>query len=129
MKAIFRTSLTAFIAGLMILGGKATVANAEIAAAWESPQAQLKTSLVCMVNDQYFAAEQIPVTVSGKTYYGCCKGCAVTLRDKREARYAQDPYSGEEVDKAEAFIALKSAHTKDVYYFQSKENFEAFSHP
>src|SRR5262245_55931444 len=59
---------------------------------------------VCMVNDQLFERDQIPVEVEGKTYYGCCKMCKKSLAEKREFRVATDPVSGKEVDKATAVI-------------------------
>jgi hypothetical protein len=93
-----------------------------------SAGSQLKTSQVCMMNNKYFGTEQIPVPVSGKTYYGCCAGCAASLQaNTNNIRYSRDPYSGEEVDKAEAFIALKSPATKEVLYFKSEENYKGYS--
>jgi hypothetical protein len=87
--------------------------------------AKLKTSQVCMMNNKYFENEQIPVSANGKNYYGCCAGCAASLQaNTNNIRYARDPYSGEEVDKAEAFIALKSPATKEVLYFKSEENYK-----
>lgn len=89
---------------------------------------QVKTNLVCMMNNKYMGTEQISVSVNGKTYYGCCAGCAASLQaNTNNIRYARDPYSGEEVDKAEAFIALKSPATKEVLYFKSEENYKRYS--
>jgi len=96
--------------------------------ALDTSSAQVKTSLVCMMNNKYMGTEQIPVPVNGKTYYGCCAGCAASLQaNTNNIRYARDPYSGEEVDKAEAFIALKSPATKEVLYFKSEENYKQYS--
>lgn len=103
-------------------------ASGELQPASGSVGSQLKTSFVCMMNNKYFGTEQIPVPVSGKTYYGCCAGCAATLQaNTNNIRYARDPFSGEEVDKAEAFIALKSPATKEVLYFKSEENYKRYS--
>ena len=38
---------------------------------------------VCMVNDQLFAKDQIPVEVEGKTYFGCCEMCKARLAERR----------------------------------------------
>ncbi len=103
-------------------------ASGELQPASGPSGSQLKTSQVCMMNNKYFGTEQIPVPVSGKTYYGCCAGCAASLQaNTNNIRYARDPFSGEEVDKAEAFIALKSPATKEVLYFKSEENYKRYS--
>ncbi|MDH4227257.1 MAG: hypothetical protein OEV59_05840 [Deltaproteobacteria bacterium] len=82
-------------------------------------------SKVCMINNRYMGSGQIPVTVDGKTYYGCCAGCAKTLTDKKESRMAKDPLTGKEVDKATAFIAVDYSNST-VYYFENKANYEKF---
>jgi YHS domain-containing protein len=126
-KEIFR------IAGFVLILAAACIcipayASGELQAANNLAGSQIKTSLVCMMNNAFMGTEQIPVQVNGKTYYGCCAGCAASLQaNTNNIRYAQDPYSGEEVDKAEAFIALKSPATKEVLYFKSEENYKAYS--
>lgn len=93
----------------------------------DASSAQLKKNLVCMVNDKYFGTEQIPVVAEGKTYYGCCQGCVVTIQNNRSVRYARDPYSSAEVDKANAFIVKKPDSIKEeVLYFESKKNFKRY---
>ena len=80
-----------------------------------------------MMNNKFMGIEQIPVPVSGKTYYGCCAGCAASLQsNQNNIRYARDPYSGEEVDKAEAYIVLKSPAAKEVLYFKTEENYKNY---
>lgn len=79
---------------------------------------------VCMVNDRFFARQQIPVEVEGKTYYGCCAACKDRLAQDRTVRYATDPVSGEEVDKATAVIAAAADDT--VLYFASEESFRKY---
>jgi len=44
-----------------------------------------------MVTDMVLAKTQLPVVVSGKTYYGCCAGCVGRLNADRKARVAADP--------------------------------------
>lgn len=88
--------------------------------------AKLKSSLVCYVNNRFMGIEQIPVKVDGKIYYGCCEGCMDKLKKMRETRYALDPFSGSEVDKAEAFIVLNPNGSGEVLYFQSEENYLKF---
>jgi len=75
---------------------------------------------VCMITDQEFAREQIPVEVEGKTYYGCCEMCKAKLNNNPESRVATDPVSGNNVDKAEAVIG--AAPDGKVFYFESEEN-------
>ena len=82
-------------------------------------------STVCMVNDQFMGAAQIPVQVEGKTYYGCCKMCEARLGKDPEARTARDPISQKDVDKATAVIG-KDASGK-VLYFESEETFLAYA--
>ena len=68
-------------------------------------EAKISSNLVCMVNNAYMGKEQIPVEFEGKTYYGCCNMCVDKINNNREVRYAIDPVTGREVDKATAFIA------------------------
>jgi YHS domain-containing protein len=72
-------------------------------------------SQVCMVNDQYMGKPQIPVEVEGRTYYGCCPMCKDKLDNQASARLAQDPVTGEQVDKASA-IMVQDADGKILYF-------------
>ena len=78
-----------------------------------------ETKKVCMVNDQLFEKDQIPVEVQGKTYYGCCMMCKERLAKDAELRAAVDPFSGVKVDKATAVIAAQEDGR--VFYFESDE--------
>ena len=111
--------------GMLILLSAVAVAP-ENAFANGAGGVKLKTSQVCMMNNKYFETEQIPVSVNGKNYYGCCAGCAASLQNNLQIRQATDPYSGETVDKADAFIVLKSDATKEVQYFKSENNYEEY---
>ena len=75
-------------------------------------------SQVCMVNDQFMGKPQIPVEVEGRTYYGCCAMCKDKLNQQPAARLAQDPVTGEAVDKAKAVI-VQDAQGR-VKYFASE---------
>jgi len=86
-------------------------------------EARLKSSLVCFVNNKFMGIDQIPVEVEGKTYYGCCPDCVVKINNIREVRYAKDPLTGQEVDKALAFIVLSPQGNNDVLYFESEQNY------
>lgn len=79
----------------------------------------VETREVCMVNDRFFARDQIPVDVDGKTYYGCCEGCKTRLAEDEAIRQAKDPVTGEPVDKATAVIAARPDGS--VLYFSSEE--------
>jgi YHS domain-containing protein len=72
-------------------------------------------SQVCMVNDQYMGKPQIPVEVEGRTYYGCCPMCKDKLHNQASARLAQDPVTGEQVDKASALM-VQDADGKILYF-------------
>ena len=85
---------------------------------------KVETSHVCMVNNEDMGKPQIPVKVGDQTYYGCCKMCVGTLNNDRKARFAIDPVSGKEVDKAKAVIGAKP--NGEVVYFESEKNFQAF---
>ncbi|HWA70712.1 MAG TPA: hypothetical protein VG937_00185 [Polyangiaceae bacterium] len=81
-------------------------------------------SQVCMVNNQYMGRAQIPTTVEGKTYYGCCPMCKGRLEKEISVRKAKDPVSGREVDKAVAVIGKQQ--NGDVLYFESRQTFAAY---
>lgn len=85
---------------------------------------RVETSHVCMVNNEDMGKPQIPVKVGDQTYYGCCKMCVGTLNNDRKARFAIDPVSGKEVDKAKAIIGAKP--NAEVVYFENEKNFQAF---
>lgn len=77
------------------------------------------TSTVCMVTDMVMVKPQLPVVVSGKTYYGCCAGCVDRLNADRKARVAADPVSGRKVDKSEAVILQGDGG--EALYFESED--------
>lgn len=87
----------------------------------------IQPELVCMVNDAYMGKKQIPVPVGDKVYYGCCQMCVGKLQNNKEVKFAQDPVTGEMVDKSEAFIVLKPSSDSEVLYFKSKENFSRYA--
>jgi YHS domain-containing protein len=79
---------------------------------------------VCMVNDHFMAAAQIPVAVEGKTYYGCCPMCERRLREQPDSRFGIDPVSKKRVDKAGAVIG--KLESGKVLYFESEQTFRAY---
>ena len=80
---------------------------------------------VCMVTDMLFPKKQIPVTVEGKTYYGCCENCKASLAKDPKVRKAIDPVSKKSVDKATAVIAAREDGS--VVYFENQKTFEAYT--
>ncbi len=114
--SIFTGALMAlfFVAAVSLSAGYGVAAEAASGVAF------VETKTVCMVNDRAMGKDQIPVEVGGKTYYGCCKMCVGNLTNNREYRYSTDPMSGNEVDKAAAYIVQKPGG--DVIYFESEEN-------
>jgi YHS domain-containing protein len=85
---------------------------------------KVETKKVCMVNNAVFEKDQIPVQVSGKTYYGCCEMCKERLTKDAAARTATDPVTKKPVDKATAVIAAKADGT--VLYFESEKTLEQY---
>lgn len=85
---------------------------------------KVETKKVCMINNTVFEKDQIPVQVSGKTYYGCCEMCKERLAKEAEARVATDPVTGKKVDKATAVIAAKQDGT--VLYFENEKTLEQY---
>lgn len=81
---------------------------------------QISNKQVCMVNDKFMNADQIPVPIGDKTYYGCCEGCVSNLKSDTAYRYSQDPESGDKVDKAIAVIILAPGTKDQVLYFKSE---------
>ena len=100
-------------------------AFAEDAKSEKAPLVKVEPIKVCMVNDQVFEKDQIPVEVEGKTYYGCCQMCKKTLAEQKESRVSIDPISGKEVDKATAIIgANKDGKT---LYFENEKTFKEYN--
>lgn len=103
--------------------------HAELFAANDVPnasQTRLENRFVCMMNNKFFGKDQIPVQVGSKTYYGCCEGCKKSLAMDPSIRVSRDPYTGEEVDKADAFIVKKPNGSDEVLYFKSAQTYESF---
>ncbi|WP_225986684.1 hypothetical protein [Rufibacter sp. LB8] len=86
----------------------------------------LPNEQVCMVNNAFMGKKQIPVVFDGKTYYGCCQMCVEKIQTKRDARFAKDPLSGKEVDKADAFIVPAAPGQEQVLYFESEESYRQY---
>lgn len=110
------------IAALTLYMGEAGAQNQGTA----SPELkQVESKYVCMVTNQLYDKEQIPVAVDGKTYYGCCQMCEAKLKEDPSSRMATDPVSGKEVDKSTAVIG--AAPDGKVYYFENAEDLKAFA--
>ena len=83
---------------------------------------KLVNSQVCMVNNRFLNSNQIAVPQNGKTYYGCCEGCVKMLNEDSTTHFTYDLLSGEQVDKAIAFIIGKPGTYEEVLYFKSETN-------
>ncbi|MDM1072110.1 hypothetical protein HX001_06325 [Empedobacter brevis] len=81
---------------------------------------------VCMVNNAYMGKDQFEVPYDGKTYYGCCNMCVERIPNDETARKATDPFTGKQIDKANAYIVLKD-QTGNVDYFENEDNYKKFS--
>lgn len=86
---------------------------------------QVPANLVCMVNDAYMGSEQLAVPFEGKIYYGCCEMCRKRIPEDNKVRYATDPQTLEQVDKATAYIVL-IGDKGEVAYFKHKANYLTF---
>lgn len=104
---------------ITIISGFSIAANAETGAL-----KKVEPEYVCMINNKLFDKAQIPVTVGGKTYYGCCPMCKEKLEKSAEARSALDPVSKKSVDKATAIIGAEADGT--VHYFENEKNLKSF---
>ena len=81
---------------------------------------RIETGSVCMLSNRFLGDRpQVPVTVEGKTYYGCCANCAARLAERSDAREARDPVTGHAVDKGAAILARDAENR--VLYFESEE--------
>jgi YHS domain-containing protein len=94
-------------------------AGAALAGDAKSGLKRVEAKKVCMVNDQLFEKDQIPVAFEGKTYYGCCEMCKERLAKDAAARTAVDPVTGRKVDKATAVIVAPPQGK--VLYFESEK--------
>jgi len=91
---------------------------------YESTLIRVDSKYVCMINDQHFNKEQIPVEVDGETYYGCCEMCKTKLKTDPKSRVAVDPVSGMKVDKALSVIGVNP--DGGVCYFENEKNLQKF---
>ena len=108
-------------------GGEYTTNNKGIATTAtvifsDSGITKLSNSQVCMINNRFMNSEQIAVPLNDKIYYGCCEGCVKALNEDSTSHYTSDPLSGEQVDKAIAFIIGKPGSKEDVLYFKNEKN-------
>ena len=88
---------------------------------------RVEAKKVCMVNNQVFEKDQIPVEVKGRMYYGCCEMCKQRLALDKSSREAVDPVTGKTVDKATAVIgALEDG---SVLYFENEETLAKYVPP
>lgn len=85
---------------------------------------RVEAKFVCMMNNRLFEKEQIPVEVSGRTYYGCCEGCKKSLQQNAGLRSAVDPVSQKPVDKATAVIGARNDGA--VLYFENEDTMKSY---
>jgi len=86
---------------------------------------KVESQNVCMITEHHMGKAQVPVTVDGKTYYGCCEMCKKQLAEDASKRKAKDALTGEEIDKATAVIGADD--DGKVYYFASEKNLDAYN--
>ena len=83
------------------------------------------TDEVCMVNDKHMEKKQLEVPFDEKMYYGCCNMCVERIPNDETVRKATDPFTGQKIDKASAYIVSLNKEG-NVAYFESEENFQQF---
>jgi len=108
---------------VLVAANFAAITLAQDAAKSESIE-RVDAKYVCFVTKHRFDKEQLPVTVAGKTYYGCCEMCKAKLKDDAAQRCDVDPVSGQQVDKASAVIGADKQG--NVYFFESAENLKKY---
>jgi YHS domain-containing protein len=118
------TRLAATLAVALLTIGAIGAIGATPAFAAEPALQKVEAKKVCMVNDQLFGKDQIPVEVEGRTYYGCCAMCKERLAKDEAARTSVDPLSGKKVDKAAAVIGARPDGS--VLYFESEKTFAEY---
>ena len=78
-----------------------------------------------MTQNGVYPNKLIPVNYDGKIYYGCCQGCAKSIRENPEKFcYSKDPISRKRVDKAKAKILNFRGRA---LYFENEDNARQFS--
>ena len=107
--------------GVSATNNKSSAATATVIFS-DSGIIKLSNSQVCMINNRFMNSDQIPVPLNHKIYYGCCEGCVKALNEDSTSHYTSDPLSGEQVDKAIAFIIGKPGSKEDVLYFKNEKN-------
>jgi YHS domain-containing protein len=110
---------------LLIFSAVSGYASGEVSTAQRSPLKPIEHKYVCMITNQAYEKEQIPVGIDSKTYYGCCEMCKETLLKEPDSRFAIDPVSGKKVDKALSVIG--TTPEGKVYYFESIDNLKRFN--
>jgi YHS domain-containing protein len=113
------------LASIVLLSGSLyAMAGQQSEQSKEHSLVQVESKYVCMVNNQRFDKELIPVKVNDRTYYGCCEMCKDKLQNNAKSRVAIDPVSGKEVDKSIAVIG--AAPDGKVFYFESVEHLKKY---
>lgn len=124
-KSLFTKVLFFNILVLVAILSFGTLTQAENSSQQSTSLSEVDSKYVCMITDQEFAREQIPVEVDGKTYYGCCEMCKAKIKNNPQSRLATDPVSGNNVDKADAVIG--AAPDGKVFYFESEDNLTQYN--
>lgn len=124
-KSLFTKVLFLNLLALVAIFSFGTYAQADNSSQQNSSLTKVDSKYVCMITNQEFAKEQIPVELEGKTYYGCCEMCKAKIKNNPQSREATDPISGNKVDKADAVIG--AAPDGNVFYFENEENLSQFS--
>jgi YHS domain-containing protein len=103
----------------------APAASAAPGAAAVAAVQRVPSTHVCMMNNRFMNAAQMPVQVEGKTYYACCDMCVKRLNADPSIRSAIDPVTKKPVDKSNAVIG--KLPSGDVVYFENEDSLRRYS--
>lgn len=131
MKNLIKTGIVGLaiivLASMWLGKGQQPTEETQTASEVVSVNTKLPLDQICMVNNAFMGKKQIEVPHAGKMYYGCCEMCVEKIQTQKAARYAIDPETGEEVDKAVAYITLDPAGSNNaVLYFESEQTSNQF---
>ncbi|GIX41484.1 MAG: hypothetical protein KatS3mg129_1217 [Leptospiraceae bacterium] len=84
----------------------------------------VEAKYVCMTQDKVFDKELLPVSINGKTYYGCCGGCVLAMKENPSKYiYAIDPITKERINKADSIILNANGYA---IYFKNKDSLNKY---
>lgn len=85
---------------------------------------ELSPEQICMYNNKMLLNTSNPFRIGDETYYVCCVQCKYKLlHNLHNSRFSIDPFSHNQVDKAEAHFFIDNSKMGKILYFQTVENY------